>query len=406
MNCPEIVFTRLQITDCLSLCDGFPELQFTQKVNGLITVLAAACLLPYLLWSPSETRSVKRWGSLSSVSVKIICVISVSLSTPYLGSYPVRKFMLAMEPDHERPGGVALSWYEGVGTDRGSVFQFWHRPGQSTFHAGVACQECFFGWSHGGTCPCDTPCRVQFEVLPPRECLHPPLHWRSQCDSPLWQRPGQSTLHAGTACQECFLCKSHSKMCSWETPWRVQFDVVPPQECFHPSLHWRCEGFMLAVEPDHERPGGETLSGYKCVGSDRGSVCVGCEGDGEVGKWTSTWPNGNNREGGWNMDEGECFAQDSCDMILDPTRVCVLHKKRACWLTMTNNNEKKVCVWKVVLCTPPSRTWQSPLSGRETTKKNLNKIFCESETGFSHSTKKKMVASCITSRCQYALLLR
>ena len=40
------------------------------------------------------------------------------------------------------------------------------------------------------------------------------------------------------------------------------------------------KGFMLAVEPD----GGEALSGYKCVNSDRGSDCVGCEGDGEVGK--------------------------------------------------------------------------------------------------------------------------
>ena len=41
---------------------------------------------------------------------------------------------------------------------------------------------------------------------------------------------------------------------------------------------------MLAMEPDHERPGGVALSWFEGVGTDRGSVCVGCEGDGEVGK--------------------------------------------------------------------------------------------------------------------------
>ena len=41
---------------------------------------------------------------------------------------------------------------------------------------------------------------------------------------------------------------------------------------------------MLAVKPDHERPGGEGLSQFLCVGSDRGSVCVGCE---ETVKWES-----------------------------------------------------------------------------------------------------------------------
>ena len=30
---------------------------------------------------------------------------------------------------------------------------------------------------------------------------------------------------------------------------------------------------------------------------------------------------------------------------------------------------EKMCVRQVVLCKPPLRTWQSPLSGRETTKK-------------------------------------
>ena len=38
---------------------------------------------------------------------------------------------------------------------------------------------------HGGMCPCATPCRVQNEVLPPRQRLHLSLHSRSQCLSTL-----------------------------------------------------------------------------------------------------------------------------------------------------------------------------------------------------------------------------
>ena len=95
----------------------------------------------------------------------------------------------------------------------------------------TACHECFFGESplwHASLQ--ETPCRVQFHDLPPRDCLHPPLQSRSQYLSPLRHRPSQITLHAGSACHECFLGESHSGVCPWETPCRVQNEVLPPRE--------------------------------------------------------------------------------------------------------------------------------------------------------------------------------
>ena len=121
----------------------------------------------------------------------------------------------------------------------------------------------------------------------------------------------------------------------------------------------------------------------------------------ETVKWESEHRHdqtGTTERGGWNMDEGERFAQDSCDTTLEPTRVCVLYKKRAWWLTMTNNNEK-TCACDKWCCVNPRRAHGSRhCLGAKLLKKNLHKIYCESETGFSHSTKKKMVASCICSR--------
>ena len=88
MNCPLIVFVHLQNNDCFFLSLSLyrsPGLGSTQTRDGLKT-LRAACLLPNLVWSPSEMKTVERLGSWSSVSGKITGVISVSLSTSHLGS--------------------------------------------------------------------------------------------------------------------------------------------------------------------------------------------------------------------------------------------------------------------------------------------------------------------------------
>ena len=60
----------LSLTLSLSLRNGFPLLVFKQTLDELKTVPAAdaaACVLPNLVWLPSETRFMERLGLLSSV---------------------------------------------------------------------------------------------------------------------------------------------------------------------------------------------------------------------------------------------------------------------------------------------------------------------------------------------------
>ena len=52
-----------------------------------------------------------------------------------------------------------------------------------------------------------------------------------------------------------------------------------------------------------------TLYGNNDVGADRGIVGAGGEQDGAVGQCKSTWPNGCNKEGGWNTGEDECVTK-------------------------------------------------------------------------------------------------
>ena len=74
--------------------------------------------------------------------------------------------------------------------------------------------------------------------------------------------------------------------------------------------------FVSAKEPDHIPPGGVVLSGKNDVGADRGSVGVGGEQEGAVVKCRPRWPNGCNKEGGWNMGEDESFLPKTPDTTL------------------------------------------------------------------------------------------
>ena len=66
---------------------------------------------------------------------------------------------------------------------------------------------------------------------------------------------------------------------------------------------------VSAKEPDHVPPGGVALAGKNDVGADRGSVGVGGEQEGAMVKCRSRWPNGCNKESGWNIGEDESFYQ-------------------------------------------------------------------------------------------------
>ena len=57
-----------------------------------------------------------------------------------------------------------------------------------------------------------------------------------------------------------------------------------------------------------------------------------------MGKCRSKWPNGCNKECGWNMGEDECFTKDACETALTnlSQRVCVVRSVPEAGM-LTNN---------------------------------------------------------------------